>query len=91
MLKNDIFCEMAILVVFKGFLLVKNLEILIQIVPDSPIYHYSSPEEVCMKKYAFRSVWRLYQMEEIKEEHCCCTTAAVLGRKQASYWKNVSF
>ena len=40
MLKNGIFCEMVILVVFKGFLLVKNLEILIQIVLDSPIYYY---------------------------------------------------
>ena len=36
-----VFCEMVILVVFKGFLLVKNLEILIQIVLDSPIYYYS--------------------------------------------------
>ena len=33
MLKNGLFCEMVILVVFKVFLLVKNLEILIQIVP----------------------------------------------------------
>ena len=40
MLKNGIFCEMVILVVFKVFLVVKNLEILIQIVPDSPIYYY---------------------------------------------------
>ena len=39
-LKNGIFCEMVILVVFKVFLMVKNLEILIQIVPDSPIYYY---------------------------------------------------
>ena len=31
---------MVILVVFKGFLLVKNLEILVQIVPASPIYYY---------------------------------------------------
>ena len=37
MLKNGIFCEMVILVIFKGFLLVKNLEILIQIVPDRSI------------------------------------------------------
>ena len=36
------FCEMVILVVFKVFLVVKNLEILIQIVPDSPIYYYSN-------------------------------------------------
>ena len=43
MLKNGIFCEMVILVVFKGFLVVKNLEILIQIVPDSPIYYYERP------------------------------------------------
>ena len=40
MLKNGIFCEMVILVIFKGFLLVKNLEILIQIVPDRSIYYY---------------------------------------------------
>ena len=31
---------MVILVVFKGFLLVKKLAILIQIVLDSPIYYY---------------------------------------------------
>ena len=31
---------MVILVVFKGFLWVKNLEILIQIVPERPIYFY---------------------------------------------------
>ena len=31
---------MVILVVFKVFLVVKNLEILIQIAPDSPIYYY---------------------------------------------------
>ena len=41
MLKNDIFCEMVILVVFKVFLVVKNLENLIQIVPDSPTDYYS--------------------------------------------------
>ena len=45
MLKNGIFCEMVILVIFKVFLVVKNLvvknlENLIQIVPDSPIYYY---------------------------------------------------
>ena len=40
MLKNGIFCEMIILAVFKGFLLVKNLEIWIQIVLDRPIYYY---------------------------------------------------
>ena len=34
------FCEMVILVIFKGFLLVKNLKILIQIVPDRSIYYY---------------------------------------------------
>ena len=45
MLKNGIFCEMVILVVFKGFLLVKNLEILIQIVPQRPIYYYSCFDE----------------------------------------------
>ena len=42
MLKNDLFCEMVIVVVFKVFLVVKNLEILIQIVPDSPSYYYCS-------------------------------------------------
>ena len=31
---------MVILVIFKGFLLVKNLEILIKIVPDHSIYSY---------------------------------------------------
>ena len=41
MLKNGIFCEMVVLVVFKGFLLVKNLEILIQIAPERSIYYYS--------------------------------------------------
>ena len=40
MLKNGIFCEMVILLVFKGFLLVKNLEILVQIDPDRSIYSY---------------------------------------------------
>ena len=35
---------MIILVVFKVFLVVKNVEILIQIVPDSPIYYYSSSQ-----------------------------------------------
>ena len=37
------FCEMVILVVFKGFLMVKNLEILTQIVPDRSIYSYWAP------------------------------------------------
>ena len=41
MLKNGIFCEMVILVVFKGFLLVKNFEILVQIVTEHSIYSYS--------------------------------------------------
>ena len=40
MLRNGILCEMVILVVFKVFLVVKNLENFIQIVPDSPIYYY---------------------------------------------------
>ena len=31
---------MVILVVFKGFLVVKNLEIFVQIVPEHPIYSY---------------------------------------------------
>ena len=43
MLKNGIFCEMVILVVFKGVLVVKNLGILIQIVPERPIYYYCRP------------------------------------------------
>ena len=38
----------------------------------------TSPEEVCD---AFRSERRLYQTEKIKEEHCCCTAAAISGRK----------
>ena len=47
---------MVILVVFKGFLLVKNLEILVQIVPDPSIYYYSCPELVgcfhrCLPSY----------------------------------------
>ena len=42
MLKNGIFCKMVTLVVFKAFLVVKNLEILIKIVPDVSIYSYSS-------------------------------------------------
>ena len=37
---------MVILVVFKGFLLVKNLEILIQIVPDRSIYSYYNPLQI---------------------------------------------
>ena len=35
-----IFCRVVILVVFKVFLVVKNLEILIQIVPERSIYSY---------------------------------------------------
>ena len=50
MLKNGIFCEMVILVVFKGFLVVKNLEILIQIAPDSPIYYYYIEEKSVHKQ-----------------------------------------
>ena len=50
MLKNGIFCEMVILVIFKGFLLVKNLEILIQIVPDCSIYSYSPMSDKQTKK-----------------------------------------
>ena len=40
MLKNVIFCGVVILVVFKVFLVVKNLEILIQIVPKRSINYY---------------------------------------------------
>ena len=43
---------MVILVVFKVFLVVKNWDILIQIVPDSPIYYYSllpQPTFTCSK------------------------------------------
>ena len=43
------------------------------------------PEEICD---AFRSEWMLYQAEEIKEEHCCCTIATVSGRNKALYWEN---
>ena len=43
MLKNGIFCGLVILVVFKVFLVVKNLEILIQIVPERSIYSYFEP------------------------------------------------
>ena len=46
---------------------------------------HTSPEEVCD---TFRSEWRFYQIEEIKEEYCYSTTPAVSGRKQASYWEN---
>ena len=42
----------------------------------------TSPEEVCD---TFRSAWRLYQTEEIKEDHCYSTTPAVSRQKQASY------
>ena len=37
---------MVTLVVFKVFLVVKNLEKLIQIVPDSPIYYYSCGTDI---------------------------------------------
>ena len=55
-------------------------EVLVHVFPKS-----TSPEEVCD---TFRSEWRLYQTEEIKEEHCYSTTPVVSGRKQASYWEN---
>ena len=41
---------MVILVVFKAFLLVKNLEVLIQIVQDSPIYYYSQSAQISQKQ-----------------------------------------
>ena len=57
MLKNDIFCEMIILVVFKGFLLVKNLEILVQIVLDRSTYYYSkllfTVQRLCIEEKMF--------------------------------------
>ena len=55
MLKNGIFCEMVILVVFKVFLVVKNLEILIQIDPDSAIYYYLYlyDKDINEKKYQY--------------------------------------
>ena len=40
MLKYGNFCKMVILVVFKVFEVVKNMEILTQIVPDVSIYPY---------------------------------------------------
>ena len=42
MLKYGIFCGVVILVVFKVFYMVKNLEILTHIVPDVSIYSYYS-------------------------------------------------
>ena len=53
MLKNGIFCEMVILMVFKGFLVVKNLEILIQIGSDSPIYYYLHAKDLDEPKCQF--------------------------------------
>ena len=50
---------MVILEVFKVFLEVKNLEIFIQIVPDSPIYYYLLDDEIftdkkrCGKDYLY--------------------------------------
>ena len=50
---------MVILEVFKVFLVVKNLEIFIQIVPDSPIYYYLLDDEIftdkkrCGKDYLY--------------------------------------
>jgi len=55
-------------------------EVLVNVFPKK-----SSPEEVCD---AFRSEWRLYQTEEIKEEHYCYTTATTSGQKQTSYWQS---
>ena len=55
------------------------LQVLVNVFPKN-----TSPEEI---RDTFRFEWRLYQTEEIKE-HCCCTTAAVSERKQASYWEN---
>ena len=55
-------------------------EVLVHVFPKN-----TSPEEVCD---TFRSEWKLYQTEEIKEEHCHSTTPAASGRKQASYWEN---
>ena len=49
-------------------------------VPANVFLKSTSPEEVCD---AFKSEWRLYQTEEIKEEHYCCTTAVLSTRKQA--------
>ena len=54
---------MIILVVFKVFLLVKNLEILVQIVPDSPIYYYSkqviSLDSVDLSKIVVSNKWKI--------------------------------
>ena len=45
---------MVILVVFKVFLVVKNLEILIQIVPDVFIYPYSHPYKRAISALGFK-------------------------------------
>ena len=46
-------------------------EVLVHVFPKT-----TSPEEVCD---TFRSEWRLYQTEEIKEEYCYSTTPVVSG------------
>ena len=48
-------------------------------------FQKNTSPEVCD---TFSSEWRLYQTEEIKEEHCYSTTPVVSGQKQASYWEN---
>ena len=53
---------MVILVVFKVFLVVKNLEILIQIVPERPIYYYFS---------AIENIQRVDRSPKIKHDAIC--------------------
>ena len=56
---------MVILVVFKGFLLAKNLEILIQIVPDCSIYYYYANTTLALKNCAPFTKCNL----EVNDEH----------------------
>ena len=56
---------MVILVVFKGFLLAKNLEILIQIVPDCSIYYYYANTTLGLKNCAPFTKCNL----EVNDEH----------------------
>ena len=60
-------------------------EVLVHVFPEN-----TSPEEVCD---TFRSEWRLYQTEEIKEEHCRfrTKTSIILGKCFFGSWfgKNI--
>ena len=59
MLKNGIFCKMVILVVFKVFQVVKNLEILTQIVPDVSIYPYSYSSKRSLSGVPLLTTWAI--------------------------------